>query len=73
MNPEASQKGKRMLSRSVPVGRIRVTTSPGQDRSTINDQITGSNQSGSQSLQNRQDKQSFIQRGSSDVATSALL
>jgi len=73
MNSEASQKGKRMLSRSVPIGGIRITTSPGQDRSTINDEVTGSHQSGSKSQQDRQDKESFMQRCSSYVATSALL
>jgi hypothetical protein len=73
MNPEASQKGKRMLSWSVPVGGIRVTTSPGQDGSTINDEVTGSNQSSLKRLHNDQDKQRFVQRGSCDVATSARL
>jgi hypothetical protein len=73
MDAEASQKRKGMVSGSVSVGRIRVTTSPSEDRSTINDEITGSNQSGSKSLQDRQDKQRFMQRCSSYVATSALL
>src|SRR6266576_5574304 len=57
VDPEASQKGKRMMSGSVPIGSIRVTTSPGQDGSAVNDEITGSDEPSSESLQNHQHKQ----------------
>jgi len=52
VDPEASQKGKGMMSGSMSVGGIRVTASPSQNGSTVNDQITGSDESPSQSLHN---------------------
>jgi len=45
-----------MVSRSVPEGSIGITTPPGQDGSTVNDEITSSDESSSESLQNDQDK-----------------
>jgi hypothetical protein len=56
MHPKASQERTRMVSGSVPNGSIGITTSPGQDGSTINDEITSSDESSSESLQNDQDK-----------------
>jgi len=52
MNPVAQQQRTRMVSRSVPEGGIRVTVSPSQDGGTVNDEITGSDESSSESLHN---------------------
>jgi hypothetical protein len=73
MHPEASQQRTRMVRGSVPVSSIRVTTSPSQNGSTVNDEITGSHESLSESLQNDQHKQGLVQRCSGSVATFALL
>jgi hypothetical protein len=50
MDPEATQKRARMVSGSMAKGRIGITTSPGQDGSTVNDEITRANESSSQRL-----------------------
>jgi hypothetical protein len=73
MHPEASQKRTRMVSRCVPKSSIRILASPGEDGSAVNDKITGSNESGSQSVQNRENEERLMQRGTSYVATFALL
>ena len=73
VHSEASQQRKRMVGRSVPEGRVRITTSPGQDGSTINDEITCPNESSSESLQNGEHEERLVQRGSGCVATFALL
>jgi hypothetical protein len=52
MDPEASQQGKGMVSGSVSVGSIWVMPSPSQDGSTVNDEIAGSDEPSSESLQN---------------------
>jgi hypothetical protein len=62
-----------MVSGSMTVGGIRVTTSPSQDGSTVNDQITSSHESSPLRLQNRQDKEGLMERGSRDMTTFALL
>src|SRR5260370_39006308 len=62
-----------MVSGSMSVGRIRITASPSQNGSTVNDQITGSDQPSAQSLQNHQHKQRLMHRGSSCMATLAML
>jgi hypothetical protein len=41
----------------MPEGSIGITPSPGQDGSTINDEITATDESSSQRLHNEQDKQ----------------
>jgi hypothetical protein len=62
-----------MVSGSVPIGGVRVATSPSQNGSTVNDQITGSDESPSQSLQNNQHKQGLMYRSTSSMATFAML
>ncbi len=62
-----------MVSGSVSVGSIWVTSSPSQDGSAVNDEITGSDKSSAQSLHNDQHKQRLIHRGSSCMATFAML
>ena len=54
MHPKASQERTRMVSGSVPKGRIGVAASPSQDGSTVNDEITGSDEPSSDGLQNGQ-------------------
>jgi hypothetical protein len=52
MHPEAPQERTRMVSRSVPISGIRITASPGQDRSTVNDEIPCSDEPSPDCLQN---------------------
>jgi hypothetical protein len=73
VHPETAQKREGMMSGSVPIGRIRIAASPGQDGSAINDEITGSDEPSSESLQNHQHKERLMHRGSSSVATFAML
>jgi hypothetical protein len=73
VHAEASQEGKRVMGRSVPVGSIRITTTPCQNGSTVNDEIPGSDKPSAQSLQNHQDKKGFMQRRTSRMATFAML
>jgi len=73
MDPEASQEGKRMVSGSVSIGGIWITASPGQDGSTVNDEIAGSHQSSLQCLQHDQHKQRLMHRGTGSMATFAML
>jgi hypothetical protein len=73
MHSEASQKRKSMVSGGMSVGGIRITTFPSQDGSTVNDEITGSDESPSQSLQNHQHKQRLMHRSTSSMATFAML
>src|SRR5947209_17383003 len=56
MHPIAQQQGTRMMSGSVPKGRIGITASPSQDGSAVNDEITSSDESSSHGLPNRQHK-----------------
>jgi hypothetical protein len=62
-----------MVSRSVPIGGIRITTSPSQNGSTVNDEITGPDEPSSQSLQNDQHKERLMQRCTRSMATFAML
>jgi hypothetical protein len=73
MDPEASQEGKRMVSGSVSIGGIWVTPSPSQDRSAVNDKITGSDKPSAQSLQDDEHKQGLVHRGTGSMATFAML
>jgi hypothetical protein len=73
VHAKASQKGKRMVSRSVSIGGIWVTPSPSQDGSTVNDEITGSDKPSAQSLHNDQHKQRLMHRGTSSMATFTML
>jgi len=52
MHAEASQERTRMMSGSVPEGRIRIAASPSQDGSTVNDEVTGPNESFSDGIHN---------------------
>ena len=58
---------------SVPEGRIGITASPGQDGSTVNDEITGSDESSSDGLQNGQHEERLVRRSTSGVTAFALL
>ena len=62
-----------MVSGSVAIGGVRVATSPSQNGSTVNDEITGSDESSAQSLQNNQYKEGLMQRRSGGMATFAML
>jgi hypothetical protein len=62
-----------MVSGSVSVGGIWVTPSPSQDGSAVNDEITGSDEPLSESLQHNQHKQRLMHRGTSSMATFAML
>jgi hypothetical protein len=73
MDPEATQKRARMMSGSVSIGSIRITSSPSQDGSTVNDQITGSDESLPQSFSDREDKERLVRWCSSRMTTFALL
>jgi hypothetical protein len=73
VDAEASQQRKRMVSGSVSVGGIWVTPSPSQNGSTVNDEITGSDESPSQSLQDDEHKQGLVRRRSCCMATFAML
>jgi hypothetical protein len=73
MHPEASQKRKRVVSWCVPEGCIRIVASPSQDGSTVNDEITSSDESPSQSLQDDKHKKRLVQRCPGSMATFAHL
>jgi len=62
-----------MMSRSMAVSRIGIMASPSQDGSTVNYEISGSNESSFQSVQNNEHKEGLMQGSSSDMATFALL
>ena len=62
-----------MVSGSVPEGGIRITASPGENGSAVNDEIASSDESSSESLQNDQHKKGLMERRSSGMATFALL
>src|SRR5258708_2702489 len=62
-----------MLSGSMTKGSVRITASPSQDGSTVNDEITSPDEPLSNGLQSREDKERFVQRGSGYAATFALL
>jgi hypothetical protein len=62
-----------MLSGGMPVGSVRITSSPSQDGSTVNDEVSSSDESSAQGSQNNQHKEGLMQRCSGGVATFALL
>jgi hypothetical protein len=70
---EASQEGKRVMGRSMPVGSIRITTTPCQNGSTVNDEIPSSDKPSTQSLQHNQHKEGLMHRGTGSMATFAML
>ncbi len=49
---ESYYQGTRMMGGCMAVSGIRITASPSQNGSTVNDEITGPNQSGSESVHN---------------------
>jgi hypothetical protein len=51
-----------MLSGSMTKGSVRITASPSQDGSTVNDEITSPDEPPSNGLQSREDKERFVQR-----------
>ncbi len=62
MDPIAAQERARMLSRSVTDGRIGIIALPGQDGSTVNDEITSLDQAGAQGHEHGEHKEGFGQR-----------
>jgi len=62
-----------MVTRCVPVGSIGISASPSQDGSTVNDEISGSNEPSFESVHNNEHKEGLMQRGSSRMATFAML
>jgi hypothetical protein len=62
-----------MVSGSVPKGRIGIAASPSQDGSTVNDEITGSNEPSSEGLQNGQHEERLMHRSESLMTAFALL
>src|SRR5512135_2607038 len=73
MHAKASQERTRMVGRGMPKGGIRITASPSQDRSTVNEEVTSSNKPSSESLENCQDEERLVHRGTSGMATFAVL
>jgi hypothetical protein len=73
MHTEASQERTRMVSGSVPKGRIGIAVPPSQDGSTVNDEITGSDEPSSDGLQNGQHEERLVHRSASGMAAFALL
>src|SRR5256885_12422341 len=62
-----------MVSRSMSIGSIGIMAFPGQDGSTVNDEITCSYQSRPHGVQNSDDKKGLMHRGSGGMATFTLL
>ena len=62
-----------MMSRSVPKGSIRITASPGEDGSAVNDEIAGSDKSSSDGLQNGEHEERLVRRSTSGVTAFTLL
>src|SRR5258708_5475895 len=73
MNAVAAQERTRMLSRSMPIGRIRVSAMPSEKRNTINDQIAGPNQPTAESGEHAENEQCLRQRRATELAALALL
>src|SRR5260370_512825 len=73
MHAIATQEGAGMLSGSMTKGRIRVSASPSQDGSAIDNQIAGPNESTPQCAEDTEHKERLGQRGSSSLSTLPLL
>src|SRR5437764_6932285 len=73
MHSVAQQQRAGMVSGSMAKGGIGITASPGQDRSAVNDEITCPDEPRSQSIDNGEHEEGFMQRGSGGMATFALL
>jgi len=61
MDAVATQEWTRMLRRSMTKGGIRVSTTPGEDGSAIDNEITGTNQPATDGGQNTEDEEGFGQ------------
>src|SRR5260221_13569315 len=64
MHAVAQQQRTGMVSGSMAKGGIGITASPGQDGSAINDEITNSDESRLDCMQDSQHKERLIQAGS---------
>ena len=73
MHTKATQERTRMVSRSVPKRSIGIMASPGEDGSTVNDEVTGSDESRVKSLQHCEHKERLIQGRSGSMPTFPLL
>src|SRR5581483_7140535 len=73
MHSEAAQKRTRMVSGSMPEGRIWIAPSPSQDGSTVNDEITGSDEPMADRLPHDEHKERLMQRGSCRFPSFPLL
>src|SRR5258708_28350176 len=73
MHAVAQQQRTGMVSGSMAKGGIGITASPGQDGSAINDEITSSDESRLDCMQDSQHKERLIQGCTGCVATFALL
>src|SRR6266581_3770483 len=73
MHAIAQQQSAWMVSGSMAEGGIRITASPSQKGSAVNDQITGSNEPSSDGMQHREHEERLIQRSSCCAATFTLL
>jgi hypothetical protein len=62
-----------MVSGSVAEGRIRIATSPSQDGGTVNDEVTGPNESFSDGISHGENEERLVQRRASTMTAFALL
>jgi hypothetical protein len=62
-----------MLRRSMTKGGIRVSATPGEDRSAIDNQVTSANEPSTDGSQDTEHKKRFSQRCSTLLSTFALL
>ncbi len=73
MHPQASRSVDEDGERERAHRRIGVAASPSQDGSTVNDEITGSDEPSSDDLQNGQHEEREVHRSASGMASFALL
>jgi hypothetical protein len=62
-----------MLSGSMPEGGIGITASPSQNGCAINDEVTGSNESPSHGMHDREYEERLMHRSPCGTTTFALL
>gem|GEM_PF-6056814 len=73
MHAKSPQKWTRVMSWSVTVGCIGNSPAPSQDRSTINDQISRTDQAAANGKKDAHKKEAFKKRSASHVTTFPLL
>jgi hypothetical protein len=73
MHPIAAQERTGMLSRGMTKGRIRVGSTPSQNGSTIDNQITRTDEPSTQSAQDAKHEECLGQRGASPLPAFPLL